>query len=85
MKAINYNIVIEKIKEKPQKIAGLEITEKLDSDNRYLKARVISAGHKVECIQDGDIIYYDKNNGHGITWNGNMYHVISIGNVVLVE
>lgn len=85
MKAINYNIVIEKIKEKPSQLAGLEIIEKLDTDNRYSKARVISTGHKIDCLQDGDIIYYDKNNGHGITWDDKMYHVISIGNVVLVE
>jgi co-chaperonin GroES (HSP10) len=85
MRAINYNIVIEKIKEKPTKIAGLEIIEKLDTDNRYSKAKVISAGHKIECIKNDDIIYYDKNNGYGITWGDKMYHVISIGNVVLVE
>jgi hypothetical protein len=41
MKAINSYIIVEKIKEKPKTIAGLEITEKLNSDNRYLKAKII--------------------------------------------
>ena len=85
MKAINYWIVVEKIKEKPKNIAGLEITDKLDSDNRYIKAKVISAGTKVEGVNDNDIIHYDKHQGHGITWNEKLYHIISIGDVVLVE
>ena len=85
MKAINYYIVVEKIKEKPTTIAGLEITEKLDSDNRYIKARIITAGNKTEGLQDGDIIYYDKHAGHGVTWKDKLYTVINFGDVVLVE
>ena len=42
MKAINQYIVIEKIKEQPAKLAGLEITESLDPDNRYAKGKVIT-------------------------------------------
>ena len=37
MKAINYYIIIDKIKEAPKKVGGLELTEKQDSDVRYLK------------------------------------------------
>jgi co-chaperonin GroES (HSP10) len=85
MKAINYYIVVEKIKEKPTTIAGLEITEKLDSDNRYIKARIITAGNKTEGLKDGDIIYYDKHAGHGVTWKEKLYTVINFGDVVLVE
>ena len=52
MKAINYYIVIDKIKEAPKKVGGLELTEKQDSDVRYLKGTVISAGNLVEGIKD---------------------------------
>ena len=55
MKAINYYIVVEKIKEEPKKVGGLELTESQNSDVRYLKAKVISTGNLVEGIADGDI------------------------------
>ena len=85
MKAINYFIIIDKIKEAPKKVGGLEITEKNNNDVRYLKARVISVGDKVEHIRDGDVIRYDKHAGHGIEWNEKLYQVITIGDVVIVE
>jgi len=85
MQAINFNIVIEKIKDKPRTIAGLEITEKLDSDNRYLRAKIISVGEQVPVLKQEDIIHYDKHAGHGITHGGKLYHLINFGDVVIVE
>ena len=85
MKAINYYIVVERIKEEQTKVAGLILTEKLDKDNRYTKARIISTGNLVEGLKDGDIIFYDKHAGHGITWDDILYQVIKAGDVVLVE
>ena len=85
MRAINFNIVIEKIKDKPRTIAGLEITEKLDSDNRYLRAKIISTGEQCPVLKDGDIVHYDKHAGHGITHKEKLYHLINFGDVVLVE
>ena len=85
MKAINYHIVIKKIKEAPKTVAGLELTETQNSDIRYLKAEVISAGDKVEVVKPGAIIRYDKHAGHGIEWNDQFFHVINIGDVVMVE
>jgi len=85
MKAINHYVIIEHIKEGPKKIAGLIMTEETDSDNRYLKAKIISTGNLVEGLKDGDTIYYDKHAGHGISWKDILYHVIRSGDVVLVE
>lgn len=85
MKAINYYIVIDKIKEAPKTVAGLELTETQNTDIRYLKAEVISAGNKVDYIKEGSIVRYDKHAGHGIEWNDRMYHVITINDIVLVE
>ena len=59
MQAVNYYIVVEKIKEEPIKVAGLILTDKTDSDNRYIKAKVISKGNLVEGIDDNSTIYYD--------------------------
>tara|TARA_Y100001973_G_C5119234_1_gene291810 strand:+ start:227 stop:484 length:258 start_codon:yes stop_codon:yes gene_type:complete len=85
MKAINYFIVIRKIKEGAKKVAGLELTENQNSDVRYLKAEVISVGDKIDTIKKGDTIRYDKHAGHGIEWNEDLYHVINLGDVVIVE
>ena len=85
MQAVNHYIIIKQIKEKEKNVGGLILTEDVDGDNRYLKAKVISTGHKVEGITRDDIIYYDKHAGHGITWADTMYHVIRARDVVLVE
>ena len=85
MQAVNLYIVVEKIKEEPKKVAGLILTNKVDSDNRYIKAKVISKGNLVEGIDDNSIIYYDKHAGHGIHWKEKLYQVIKIQDVVLVE
>ena len=39
MKAVNHYIIIEPVKEGPKKVAGLILTEEIDSDNRYLKGK----------------------------------------------
>ena len=85
MKAINYYVVIEKIKEQPKKVGGLELTEDQNTDIRYLKGKVISAGNLVENLNKGDIVHYDKMGGHGIEWKGKMYYVLKLGDIVLVE
>lgn len=85
MKAINYFVVIEKIKEAPKTVGGLELTELQNSDVRYLKGKVISAGNLVESLKKGDIVYYDKHNGHGIEWKDKLYHVLKLGDIVMVE
>ena len=57
MKAVNNYIIVENIKREPKKIAGLILTEDVDSDNRYIRAKVISVGNLVEGIEDNDTVY----------------------------
>ena len=85
MKAVNDYIVVEKEKIGPKKVGGLILTENLDEDNRYIKATIISTGNLVQGLKDGDVVYYDKHAGHGITWKDTMYKVIRSRDVVLVE
>ena len=85
MKAVNYYLIIEKIKEEHKKVGGLILTEEIDEDNRYSKAKVISIGNLVEGIQEGDIIHYDKHAGHGIQHKDKFYHVIKQQDVVLID
>ena len=85
MKAVNYYLVVENIKEKPKQIAGLDIMDNVDEDNRYSKAKVVSVGNLVEGIKEKDIIYYDKQAGHSIQYEDILYYVIKIGDVVLID
>jgi len=85
MKAINRYIIVDKIKTEPKKVAGLIMTDSTDVDNRYIRAKIISRGNLVEGLKDGDVIYYDKHAGHGITWKDVLYQVIKAEDVVLVE
>ena len=85
MKAVNNYIIVENIKTEPKKIGSLIMTEKLDDDNRYIKANVISTGNLVEGIKDNDIVYYDKHAGHGVQYKDILYQVIRSGDVVLID
>ena len=85
MKAVNYYLVVENIKEKPKQIAGLDIMDNVDEDNRYVKAKVFSIGNLVEGIKENDVVYYDKHAGHSIQHKDILYYIIKIGDVVLID
>lgn len=85
MQAINYYVVVDKIKEAPKKVGGLELTEKQNNDVRYLRANVISVGNLVPNIKEGDVIRYDRHAGHGIEWDDKLLFVIKAQDIVLIE
>ena len=85
MQAINYYLVIDKIKEAPKKVGGLELTESQNKDVRYLKGKVISVGDQVPGIKENDIVRYDKHAGHGIEYDEKLYYVIKVSDVVIIE
>ena len=85
MRAVNNYIIVEKIKQGPKKVGGLILTEHIDEDNRYIKAKVISTGNLVEGINNEDVVYYDKHAGHGVQYKETLYHVIRSMDVVLID
>ena len=85
MRAVNNYIIVQIIKTEPKKVAGLIMTEELDDDNRYIKAKVISIGNLIEGIKEKDIVYYDKHAGHGVQYKDILYQVIRSGDVVLID
>ncbi len=85
MQAVNYYIVVEKIKVEPKKVGGLILTDKTDTENRYKKAKIISIGNLVKGVKVDDVIYYDKHAGHDITFDEKIFRVIQIGDIVLVQ
>ena len=85
MKAINDYVIVDIIKEEPKKISGLILTDETDESNRYKKANIISVGNLVEGVKEGDSIFYDKHAGHDIGYNDELYRVIRMRDIVLVE
>ena len=85
MQAINDYVIVDKIKDGPKKVSGLILTDETDEDNRYKKANIISTGEMVEVVKEGDVIFYDKHAGHDIGYNDELYRVIRMRDIVLVE
>ena len=85
MQAINDYVIIDQIKEEPKKVSGLILTDETDENNRYKKAKIISVGNLVEMVTKGDMVYYDGIAGHDIAYNDDMYRVIRMRDIVLVE
>ena len=85
MKAVNHYIIIDPIKNEPKKVGGLILTDEVNEDNRYLKAKVVYVGNLVEGIQIDDIVYYDRHAGHGIQHKDKFYGVIKQMDVVLID
>ena len=85
MQAINDYVIVDIIKEEPKKVSGLILTDKTDESNRYKKANIISVGNLVEGVKNGDVIFYDKHAGHDIGYNDELYRVIRMRDIVLVE
>lgn len=85
MKAIGKCLIIEKIKEGTTKTkGGLMLAENQREDIRYIEATVLSIGEEVVGIKEGDRIFYDRHAGHKIDINKETYHVIRLGDVVVV-
>lgn len=85
MKAVNHYIIIDLIKNEPKKVGGLILTDEVNEDNRYLKAKVVSVGNLVEGINENDVVYYDRHAGHGIQHKDKFYGVIKQTDVVLID
>jgi chaperonin GroES len=85
MKAVGKCLVIEKIKEGTTTTkGGLMLAENQREDIRYIEAKVLSVGEEVVGVKEGDMIFYDRHAGHKIDIDKETYHVIRLGDVVVV-
>jgi len=84
-RAINNYIVVDKIKEAPKMIAGMEITESQNKDLRYFKGRVIEPGKFAEVIKPGSIIWYDRHAAHSFDSDNKAVYIIKIDDVAIIE
>ena len=85
MKAVGKCLIIEKIKEGTTKTkGGLLLAENQREDIRYIQAKVLSIGDEVVSVKEGDLIFYDRHAGHKIEIDKDIYHLIRLGDVVVV-
>lgn len=86
MRAVNFYVLVRRHKVESKNIGGLEISDSLDSDNRYLKATVVSVGNQVkDVIKEDEVVYYDRHAGHVIDHGGESLQVITAADIVLVD
>jgi chaperonin GroES len=85
MKAIGRNIIIKKNKKGTTKTkGGLLLAENHRDDIRYIEATVVSAGDEINSLKKGSVILYDRHAGHKIEVEKETYHVIKVGDVVVI-
>ena len=89
MEAKGKYILIEKQDATSRKVAGLELTEKQDKENRFALGTVISVGEIVkehgDYVKEGDVVFYNKTAGHKINPDGRVLYVIQYGDIVGVQ
>ena len=85
MRAIGKCLIIEKLKEGITKTkGGVMLSETQREDIRYIRAKVLHIGDEVVGVKEGDEIFYDRHAGHKIEVDKDTYHVIRLGDVVVV-
>jgi chaperonin GroES len=85
MKAVGKNLIIQKIKEGIKETkGGLLLAEKQREDIRYVEAKVFKIGDEVVGVKEGDTIFFDRHAGHKIEYQNETYHIIKLGDVVVV-
>ena len=85
MRTVGKCLVIQKIKEGTTTTkGGLMLAENQREDIRYVEAKVLSVGEEVVGVKEGDFIFYDRHAGHKIDIDKETYHVIKLGDVVVV-
>jgi len=85
MRAIGKNLIIQKVKEGTTATkGGLLLAENQREDIRYVEATVLHVGDEVVGVKENDSIFFDRHAGHKIEYDKEIYHIIKLGDVVVV-
>lgn len=85
MRAVGKNLIIQKIKEGTTATkGGLLLAENQREDIRYVEAKVLHVGDEVVGVKENDSIFFDRHAGHKIEYDKEIYHIIKLGDVVVV-
>lgn len=82
MIAIGKYIIVNPVVEELKTSSGMLLTD--ETTLRYKKGVVVEPGTQVDSVNSGDQIYYDKNAGHSIMINDEIYLIILERDVVVV-
>lgn len=82
MEAIGNYLVVRERKE-PKKKSGLMIPSHLQKEIRYILAETVKVGNDIDFLKEGDEIYFDRNQGHLIKFEGEILRVIQARDVVI--
>ena len=80
LEAFGNYVIVQPSNDKTQ-MGGLDLIAAYDNENRYLSGVVVSAGEGLP-LETGDIVYYDKQNNHGIQHGDYHYLVLTANNIV---
>ena len=87
-RALGIYIIVEKIKDAPKKVGGIEIEAKKDNEIRFVSGKVYMVGEAIEWkgepLVEGDTVKYDKMQGHGVVLDGKDYHVLKLQDIAIV-
>ncbi len=84
MKAVGKYIVLSELEEKQKTESGILLTSEDSNQLRYKKGLILIPGTDVEVVEEGNVIYYDKNAGHKMMLNNEIVTIISERDIVVV-
>lgn len=84
MVPINKYVIINSIDEQIQTESGLLLSGSDNEKFRYKKGQVVKPGTNVDCVKEGDLIYYDKGAGYTMLINDIPYTIILERDIVVV-
>lgn len=84
MRAVNNYIIISEPVEEKKTSTGLLLTVDQSEEMRYGKGTVEEVGDKVTVVKKGDMVYFDKRQGHQVRLEGVLYGVIREPDVVVI-
>lgn len=84
MRAVNKYIIIDQINEEVKTSSGLILSAVEADEMRYGKGTIVSIGNEVVAVKEGQVIYFDKRNGHQVRLEGKVYGIIKESDVVVV-
>jgi co-chaperonin GroES (HSP10) len=84
MRAVNNYIIINETVEEKKTSTGLILTATEGEEMRYGKGEVAEIGDKVTTVKKGDVIYFDKRQGHQVRLEGVLYGIIREPDVVVI-
>lgn len=84
MKANERFVLLHKVKENMESSIGLSLSDLDMKDLRYIRGKVVSAGHLVESLKEGDEVYFDKVHAHDVMFDGTLYTMCQSHHIVAV-